>query len=674
MYAGYPAFFSLYPAYEKSHRIRQLQYQNGVRPLSVWMSHLIFDGIFVLVIAVAATATIAAQFKAFWFAPGWIFLVMLLYGAATLLLTYMMARISRSQLSAFISAFGVLMLMYIATAIAFMVGSRGWSIRLVPLLTNGFLQLPQSLVEIDQLERTTDAISFSLGLLLPTVNLWKALEVGINVYKVRCRDRELVTYPGSIFAYGGPIFLLLIQVLGFGLLLVWLESNRSFDALSAFARRRRARGLLRASSPSSGEEGSEPATAKEAPRVETAAVAASAEKHDLLRIDHVSKAFGRNTAVDDVSLALREGEILALLGPNGAGKTTVANMVVGELAPDAGAILVRGVDVHRHTRTAQRALGVCPQFDALDLLTARQHLELYGRVRGVPDVAGNAALVMRRLGLAPHADKLASRLSGGNKRKLSLGIALMGNPDVLILDEPSSAMDAAAKRAMWKMLAAVAPGRSVLLTVSPLFHGRAERVPKQKANGAADALDGGGRRAGHARGHPGQAAAGHRHDAGAAAAVQQPVPRDADSAQRARVIGRRDARRGGVGARPLHRRGLRGREPGRAGALRGAQRLGGGGRRPRQLHRWHHPHARGAQGRHRRLRVLHRRADARARLPERGQGQLRRGGGEEGAVVEVVELVAAVLCAISCFLYGAGPVGGAEVALLTIHAWGGCWI
>jgi len=107
---------------EKSHNIRQLQYQNGVRPLSVWLSHLLFDSVCLVIVAAAAAGTVTAQFKAFWFAPGWIFLVVLLYNLATILLTYLMARISRSQLSAFLSAFGLLMLMYVATAIAFMVG------------------------------------------------------------------------------------------------------------------------------------------------------------------------------------------------------------------------------------------------------------------------------------------------------------------------------------------------------------------------------------------------------------------------------------------------------------------------------------------------------------------------------------------------------------------------
>ena len=135
IFAAFPAFFSLYPAFEKSHNIRQLQYANGVRPFPVWMAHLLFDFVSIVIIATAITATIASQFRDFWFAPGWIFLVVILYGLATLLVTYLMARISRSQLSAFFSSFGIMILMYILTALSFMVGGR-------PLSDDLFVHVP----------------------------------------------------------------------------------------------------------------------------------------------------------------------------------------------------------------------------------------------------------------------------------------------------------------------------------------------------------------------------------------------------------------------------------------------------------------------------------------------------------------------------------------------------
>ena len=98
-------------------------------------------------------------------------------------------------------------------------------------------------------------------------------------------------------------------------------------------------------------------------------------------------------------------------------------------------------------------------------MTVLEHLRFYGKVRGVPNVDHNIFEVMRAVGIEQYGDRMAKNLSGGNKRKLSLAIALMGNPSTLLLDEPGTGLDAASKRTMWRSLASVAPGRSVLLTV-----------------------------------------------------------------------------------------------------------------------------------------------------------------------------------------------------------------
>lgn len=98
-------------------------------------------------------------------------------------------------------------------------------------------------------------------------------------------------------------------------------------------------------------------------------------------------------------------------------------------------------------------------------MTTEEHLLFYARVKGVRDPKRNAKCIMAKLGLSPHKNKMAAKLSGGNKRKLSLAIALMGMPSVLILDEPTTAMDALAKRAFWGIVRSVAQDRSILLTV-----------------------------------------------------------------------------------------------------------------------------------------------------------------------------------------------------------------
>lgn len=102
-------------------------------------------------------------------------------------------------------------------------------------------------------------------------------------------------------------------------------------------------------------------------------------------------------------------------------------------------------------------------------MSVQQHLRFYARVHGIQDVAHNVREIMRAVGIEQYASRMASKLSGGNKRKLSLAIALIGNPSLLLLDEPGSGIDAIAKRTMWRVLKSVISGRSVLLTVRNLI-------------------------------------------------------------------------------------------------------------------------------------------------------------------------------------------------------------
>ena len=188
----------------------------------------------------------------------------------------------------------------------------------------------------------------------------------------------------------------------------------------------------------------------------------------VLRVLGVSKSLGGTYAVDDVSFGVARGSVFALLGPNGAGKTTTIDMVRGERVPDTGEILVAGHSVIRQTRAARRELGVCPQFTAIDAqLSVREHLHLYARLKGLQrgaEVRSNVDAVLRATGLEVFADRLASRLSGGNKRKLALAVALIGNPPVLLVDEFSTGIDARTKRDMWRTLKNVAHGKAIVIT------------------------------------------------------------------------------------------------------------------------------------------------------------------------------------------------------------------
>uniref|UniRef100_A0A2K5DK59 ATP-binding cassette sub-family A member 2 n=1 Tax=Aotus nancymaae TaxID=37293 RepID=A0A2K5DK59_AOTNA len=181
-----------------------------------------------------------------------------------------------------------------------------------------------------------------------------------------------------------------------------------------------------------------------------------------------SRKIGRILAVDRLCLGVRPGECFGLLGVNGAGKTSTFKMLTGDESTTGGEAFVNGHSVLKELLQVQQSLGYCPQCDALfDELTAREHLQLYTRLRGVPwkDEARVVKWALEKLELTKYADKPAGTYSGGNKRKLSTAIALIGYPAFIFLDEPTTGMDPKARRFLWNLiLDLIKTGRSVVLT------------------------------------------------------------------------------------------------------------------------------------------------------------------------------------------------------------------
>ncbi|XP_058738226.1 ABC transporter A family member 1 isoform X2 [Vicia villosa] len=172
-------------------------------------------------------------------------------------------------------------------------------------------------------------------------------------------------------------------------------------------------------------------------------------------------------AVNSLQLTLYENQILALLGHNGAGKSTTISMLVGLLPPTSGDALIFGKNIVSDIDEIRKVLGVCPQHDILfPELTVREHLELFAILKGVEeDTLENVIINMAdEVGLADKINTVVSSLSGGMKRKLSLGIALVGNSKVIILDEPTSGMDPYSMRLTWQLIKKIKKGRIILLT------------------------------------------------------------------------------------------------------------------------------------------------------------------------------------------------------------------
>lgn len=427
--SAYPAFFALYPTLERLRNVRQLHYSNGVRSVCLWSAYLTFD--FMIVIATSVLPIIIFRgVSDAWYHAEYLFVVLLLYGIASILLSYVISLFSRSQLAAFAFAAGGQAVMFLLYFLAYL-----------SVLTYS---------PTDKVDSYLLVTHFTIGLITPAGNLIRALFVALNVFSVLCESSQVASYPGKITLYGGPILYLIGQSFFlFGVLLWW-------DSGSIWARIRRKQYKSKDTEET---DALDDEIAAEIERV-------NASPDDGLRVQNITKAYGSNVAVQDITFGVKRGEVFALLGPNGAGKSTTISLIRGDILPShtSGEIYIENIPVGKRRADARHHLGVCPQVDACDQMTVLEHLRFYARVRGVDDVEHNVHEVIRAVGLGSFQHRMAFALSGGNKRKLCLAIALMGNPSVLLLDEPSSGMDVCAKRVMWKTLASIVPGRSLVLT------------------------------------------------------------------------------------------------------------------------------------------------------------------------------------------------------------------
>ena len=185
----------------------------------------------------------------------------------------------------------------------------------------------------------------------------------------------------------------------------------------------------------------------------------------LAEATRVSKAYGKTQALDEVSLEVRPGEVLALLGPNGAGKTTLVKILVGLLAPDQGEARLFNEDPRNPA--ARRRLGATPQESGFPpTLKVREVTEL---VRAHYQRPAKTKALLERFGLTELARRPCSTLSGGERRRLALALAFAGRPELLVLDEPTTGLDVAARRAAWREISDFkARGGGVLLTTHDL--------------------------------------------------------------------------------------------------------------------------------------------------------------------------------------------------------------
>ncbi|XP_069920743.1 phospholipid-transporting ATPase ABCA3 isoform X2 [Oryctolagus cuniculus] len=174
-------------------------------------------------------------------------------------------------------------------------------------------------------------------------------------------------------------------------------------------------------------------------------------------------------AVRNISLAIKNEECFGLLGLNGAGKTTTFQILTGEDSATSGDVYIKGFSITKNNIKIRSKVGYCPQFDALlEYMTAREILTMYARLWGVPErrISYYVRKLLELLNLESHADKFIYTYSGGNKRRLSTAIAIMGKPSVIFLDEPSTGMDPVARRLLWNVVTQIRESGKVIIITS----------------------------------------------------------------------------------------------------------------------------------------------------------------------------------------------------------------
>jgi len=183
----------------------------------------------------------------------------------------------------------------------------------------------------------------------------------------------------------------------------------------------------------------------------------------VLTVENLKKSFGTVTAVEDISFSVEAGEVFTIIGPNGAGKTTTLEMIEGLQQPDAGTVSINGLSWSKDENEIKTIIGVQPQSGALfDLLTAKENLDLfasfYPRAKGTDEV-------LEMINLTEHRGKRVKSLSGGQRQRLAIGLAMINDPRVIFLDEPTTGLDPQARRNIWDIIMKLkALGTTIIMT------------------------------------------------------------------------------------------------------------------------------------------------------------------------------------------------------------------
>ena len=475
----------VFPVHERRNNSKHLQMVSGINKVAYWFCHWIADAA-QMIVPIAAIMAIFAAFNIEQYRGQLdaVFVLTLCFIACSITYTHLVGFYYKNEFYAFVGLTGAKLFLSV-----------------ISVATGMVLELLKDLN--DDTKKANAALSIILPILIPHYSYGKGLyDIGQN--KLNENRRRFDTATMSLApvgtkdwwhedVIGDDIAWLCGLCVGFGVLVLLVElSEGSIATLASkgleFARIKSRETGSGADTASLNDEADDEDVAEERKRVEDMAAAGfSADRREENAADHrdgvilhgITKTFGfgggAKKAVRNLSVGMPRGQCFGLLGINGAGKTSTFKMITGEFAPTRGdtRVLVTGdgkreyLSVHTDLSRARTVMGYCPQFDGLQPnLTGREHLQFYAQVRGVPDdlIADTVDSLLQKMSLVKYAERQAGTYSGGNKRKLSVAIALIGEPAVVLLDEPSTGMDPEARRFMWDVISASTKGRTIVLT------------------------------------------------------------------------------------------------------------------------------------------------------------------------------------------------------------------
>ncbi|XP_064015154.1 glucosylceramide transporter ABCA12 [Pogoniulus pusillus] len=452
------ASFVLYVVKEHQTKAKQLQHISGIGMTSYWVTNFIYDLVlFMVPIGLSVGVISSFQIPAFCNDSNLlaVFLLLLLFGYATFSWMYLLAGVFKETGMAFIVYVCVNLFFGINTIITHSVvfllsqeKATDQGLRdLAENLRHAFLLFPQ----------------FCFGYGLIELSQDQALLGFLKAYGVDYPDKtfELDKTTSKLLAMfiQGTVFIVIrLTVQDRMIQRVW---NNTLEYLFD-----RVHGKISLLPPVAEEDGDVQA---ERVRVESGKA-----DFDVVQLQNLTKIYHfphkRIVAVKNISLGIPAGECFGLLGVNGAGKTTIFKMLTGDIGASNGRLRIQdhSGSLNDINEAHWSLFGYCPQEDALDdLLTVEEHMYYYARLHGIPEreIKGVVLQLLHRLNLMAYKDRVTSMCSYGTNRKLSTALALIGNPSILLLDEPSSGMDPNAKRHLWKIISEEVQNKcSVILT------------------------------------------------------------------------------------------------------------------------------------------------------------------------------------------------------------------